>query len=244
MGEEYQVDIPVWEGDGMAVDMTQGLGLGEQGQGLPYELIHTADDAEDDDEQQQQQQQQQQVIAISRGDIILLPGPSGQWELCCVISATGAADTASVCAPSSDTSNSMTGSNGCYRNSYTDGGTGTDIDSDMEDSNDGDYDDHGMLSSSTSSSSSSSSSSRVLIATGNAYPDRERGGKEGGIRNATGEGQRMVQEEGEGNDAKFVRIFDGVQERVVSMSATPTRPGPLLSFADLQLFLDVAGQGG
>ena len=242
MGEEYQADIPVWEGDGMEVDMTQGLGLGEQGQGLAYELIHTADDADDDGEQQQQQQQQQQVCAISRGDIIVLPGPSGQWELCCVIRTAGAAATAS--SPSTTgTGNGSTGANGCYRNSYTDGGTGTDIDSDMEDSHDGDYDDSGMLS---SSSSSSSSSSRMLLGTGTTYSDRERGGKGGGKGKAIGEGEGMMQgeEEGEENDEKLVRIFDGVQERVVSMSATPTRPGQLLSFADLQLFLGLTGQGG
>ena len=61
MGDEYQADIPVWgEGGGVAaVDARQGLGQGS-GQGLAYELIHTAHADDDNDEQSHQQQQRPQ----------------------------------------------------------------------------------------------------------------------------------------------------------------------------------------
>ena len=178
-----------------------------------------------------------------------MPSPSGHfWDLCCVVSidsATGAIG------------DDTTGSS-------SDEGTGTDIDSDNDDSGDNIV-----------------SSTGMFAVAGTTCQDRETEG------------------EGEGKGGNRVCVFDGIQERVVSIPATPSEcnnyhnhhtsssisssssssssdghelrhigaafvnlsqpplspqprsspsselelPGQLLSFADLQLFLNVTGQG-
>ena len=251
VGDEYQADIPVWgEGGGVAaVDARQGLVQGS-GQGLAYELIHTADADGDNDEQSHQHQQQQQyqgIGSLSPGDIIVVPSHSGNWDLCCVISigsATGAIG------------DDTTGSS-------SDEGTGTDIDSDNDDSGDNGVSSTGMFTvagtmcQDREGEGEGKGGGRVCVFDGmeeqvvsipatpsqcNNYHNHHHTSSSSNSSSSSGSsGGHELRHIG----AAFVNLSQPplLPQPRSSPSSELEGPGQLLSFADLQLFLNVTGQG-